>query len=542
MKTGTIFAAGAVIFFMVLAGCGDQGRSGNEGLSDVKSTENPTAANSTVTADSGLPALSLEYRGKAIEGHRTESCQRPPGREERECTEISNWKDVDSFTEVPSGETLAIRHTSDTLPSRMYVYSVSEPGDVGGEFIMLYQGQDTFVLEEGSGSHKVRVTADWAEDEVQISYGFGLRIPGIAELTSECASTVVGGILGIVLESLEDPNRTAFEAVNHSGCRFNKQIAKVRLSLDGDSGRSYTETFNLEPPSLIVQFPVPEDVSSVREGGPLPPGEYSRRITVVTVDGDEMDMGLGDIGGIVKLVDESPEADAQIAFPQHEDQHRTYTAGLPEHIEGRIQLYRGCIYIRNGDIPVWPSNFTMRLEDGAVRILDESGNVVAAGDQEAVLAGHRVAATDPLGKEISRNLPLACPPGNFWIVGDEISELKESARRTIVPLQGSSLIFARQVPGIWSDELSISTEGEVVLEGDCLRVDDDQRHMIIWPPLFAPHMENGMIEIRDGDGRTVLRVGDRLEMTGFGSRLMRPHYADRCPGPYWTVGRITESP
>ena len=270
MKTGTIFAASAVIFFMVLAGCGDQGRSSNEDLSDVKSTENPTAANSTFTADSGLPALSLEYRGKAIEGHRTESCRRPPGREERECTEIGNWKDVDSFTEVPSGETLAIRHTSDTLPSRMSVYSVTEPGDVAGDFIMLYQGQDTFVLEEGPGSHKVRVTADWAEGEVQVSYGFGLRIPGIAELTSECVSTAMGGILGIVLDSLEDPNRTAFEAVNHSGCRFNKRIAKARLSLDGDAGHSYTETFNLEPPSLTLPFPVPEDVSSVRKGGPAP--------------------------------------------------------------------------------------------------------------------------------------------------------------------------------------------------------------------------------------------------------------------------------
>ena len=502
-------------------------------------TEGKLTALPTGAPDSGLPALSLEYRGKAIEGHRTESCRRPPGREERECTEIRNWKDVDTYTEVPSGETLTIRYTSDTLPSRMSVYSVTEPGDVGGDFIMLYRGQDTFVLEEGPGSHKVRVTADWAEGEVQVSYGFGLRIPGIAELTSECVSTAVGGILGIVLESFEDPNRTAFEAVNHSGCRFNKRIAKVRLSLDGGDGLSYTETFNLEPPSLTLPFPVPEDVSSVREGGPLSPGEYSRRITVVAVDGDEMDMGLGEIGGIVKLADEPPEADAQVAFPQHEDRQRTYTTGLPEHIEGRIRVYRGCIYIRNGEIPVWPSDFTMRIEEGSVRILDESGNVVGADGQESVLAGRRVGAANPLGKEISRALPLACPPGNFWIVGDEISELKERARRTIVPLQGSSLIFARQTPGMWSDELSISTEGELIADGDCLRVDDDERHMIIWPPLFTPHMGNGLIEIRDGDGGTVARVGDRLEMTGFGSQLMRPHYADRCPGPYWTVGRIT---
>ena len=539
MQARTVFGVGILFLCLVMAGCGGQEPRSEEGLSETKLTDAPLTSVPAVTPDSGLPALSLEYRGKAIEGHRTESCRRTPGREERECTEIRNWKDVDSFTEIHSGETLTIRYTSDTLPSRMSVYSVTEPGDVAGDFIMLYRGQDTFVLEEGPGSHKVRVTADWAEGEVQVSYGFGLRIPGIAELTSECVSTAMGGILGIVLDSLEDPNRTAFEAVNHSGCRFNKRIAKARLSLDGDAGHSYTETFNLEPPSLTLPFPVPEDVSSVRKGGPLPPGEYSRRITVVAVDGDEMDMGLGEIGGIVRLADEPPEADAQVAFPQHKDQHQTYTTGLPEYIEGRIQVYRGCIYIRNGDIPVWPSDFTMRLEDGHVRILDESGNVVGADGQESVLAGRRVDAADPLGKEISRTLPLACPPGNFWIVGDEISELKERARRTIVPLEGSSLIFARQVPGTWSDELSISTEGELILDGDCLRIDDEERHMTIWPPLFAPHMENGQIEIRDGDGGTVARVGDRLEMTGFGSRLMRPHYADRCPGPYWTVGRIT---
>ena len=77
-------------------------------------------------------------------------------------------------------------------------------------------------------------------------------------------------------------------------------------------------------------------------------------------------------------------------------------------------------------------------------------------------------------------------------------------------------------------------------EGDCLRVNDPESHMIVWHPLFTPHMRSGVVEIRDGDGLTVARVGDTLELTGFGSELMRPHYADTCPGPYWIVGRITE--
>ena len=147
---------------------------------------------------------------------------------------------------------------------------------------------------------------------------------------------------------------------------------------------------------------------------------------------------------MIKLADGPPDPDAPIAFPQHRDGKRTYTTALPNHIEGRLQAYEGCIYIRNGTIPVWPSDFSMTLEDGLVLVIDESGNVAGVDGEEAVLAGYEVSVQDPEGRKISATLPLACPPGNFWIVGDEIGELKERARLTIVPLEGSSLIFPRQ--------------------------------------------------------------------------------------------------
>ena len=492
--------------------------------------------------DVSLRVLSLEYRGDVIEGYRGESCWTPRGQQERKCLAAGRWKDVDTYTDVASGETLTVRIAPDTTPTQLSVYVVTEPGEVAGDFTILPRGSSSFGLQEGPGSYKVRVTAQWAEDEVEVNYGFGLRIQGVPELKSECASTVVGGILGIVLDSLEDPDRTAFEAVNHSGCRFNKEIAEVRLILNADGAEPYTETFQLKPPSLIVGFPIPEDVSSIKSGGPLPHGQYLRRIVAISVDGEEREFVSGSVGGLVKLAGGSPQTDMAISFPQHHEERQTYTTALPEHIEGRIQIYRGCIYIRNGEIPVWPSNFTLRSDNGRVQILDESGNVVAADGQKVVLAGHEVKADDPQGREVNRSLPLACPPGNIWIVGDEISEMKAEANLPVVPLQGSSLLFPRQVPGHWRDDLSISTENDLILEGDCLRVDDDKRHMIIWPPLFRPHMQDGVIEVRDGEGRTVARVGDRLHITGFGSELMRPHYADRCPGPYWTVGRIVEGP
>lgn len=530
---------------LALVACGDgQERQAGESppVQKSKLSVGPTPVESTDGSDAILPVLSLEHRGDIIEGRRGESCWTPHGQEERECLVAGNWKDVDSYSDAASGDTLTVRIAPDSVPSRLSVYFVPEPGEVGGEFIRLPAGRSSFVLDEAPGSYKVRITAQWSEGDAEVSYGFGIRIPGAVELKSECASTAMGGILGIVLDSLRDPDRTAFEAVNDSGCRFNKRIAQVRLILEDDGGHRYTETFRFEPPSQTVQFPVPEDIPSEKSGGPLPPGEYSRGIVAVAVDGEEMVFGLGGVGGVVKLTDESPQTDAPIEFPQHGKGKQTYSTSLPEHIEGRLQLYRGCIYIRNGEIPVWPSDFAVRMEDGRAQILDESGNVVGVDGQKIVLAGYEVRADDPAGREISRTLPLACPPGNFWIVGDEIGDMKEKALLPIVPLQGSSLIFPRQIPGIWSDELSLSTEGKLILEGDCLRLDDDKGHMIVWPPLFTPRMGNGVIDVRDGEGGTVARVGDRLEMTGFGSELMRPHYSERCPGPYWIVGRVSKKP
>ena len=450
-----------------------------------------------------------------------------------------------SYAEVESGDSIEIEITPDSRPTKLLATIFTQPGEVMvSDLLHLSPAERELVVDMPPGRYNVRLHAQWFEggSEIQhkVNYVFGLRVPGEPELKRQCSSTAIGGIMGIVLESLDDPLRTAVEPINSRGCTFNKPIAKVRLVLEGSTGRRYTETFHIDPPSVTIPLPVPEDVSSTREGGPLPAGEYSRRIAVVAEDGTENDLDLDDIGGIVKLVDELPEIDGPVQFPQHPDGKRTYTNALPDHIEGRLQVYRGCIYIRNGTIPVWPSDFSLRVEDDLVQVLDESGNVAGVDGEEAFLAGYEVRADDPAGRKISATLPLACPPGNFWIVGDEIGDLKEQAGRLVVPLEGSSLIFPRQSPGLWRDDLSLSTGGDLLHEGDCLRVNDPESHMIVWPPLFTPHMRSGVVEIRDGDGLTVARVGDTLELTGFGSELMRPHYADTCPGPYWIVGRITE--
>ena len=549
MVKSEVLTVVATLACLALIACGDPGtqvdREPNaQGQLRTASPE-PPAAVVPVVSEATLPSLTVVHEGRTIEARLFEGCWTPNSSSNFQCVGTSPFGEQQSYTEVEIGDSIEIEITPDSRPTRLMATIFTHSGEVMvSDLLHLSPVERELVVYLPPGRYNVRLHAQWFEGgsrpNHKVNYVFGLTIPGEPELRRQCSSTAMGGIMGIVLVSLDDPDRTAVEAINHMGCRFNIPIAEVRLVLEDNAGRRYAETFHMDPPSLTIQLPVPEDVSSVREGSPLPPGEYSRRISVVAANGTEQAIDLDDIGGIVKLVDKLPEVDGPVQFPQHPDGKRTHTSALPDHIEGRLQVYRGCIYIRNGTIPVWPSDFSLRVEDDLVQVLDESGKVAAVNGKEAVLAGYGIRADGHDGREISATLPLSCPPGNFWIVGDEIGDLKEQAGRLIVPLVGSSLIFPRQSPGLWRDDLSISTEGELVHEGDCLRVDDAERHMIVWPPLFTPHLNNGVVEISDGDGVTVARVGDRLELTGFGSELMRPHYSDTCPGPYWIVGRISE--
>ena len=539
----------ATLLCLAMIACGDTGnqfdQEPNPEAQIRTSTLGLPATAAPVVSEATLPSLRVIHEGRTIESRRYEGCWTPASSTGFQCVESSPLGEQPSYTEVENGDSIEIEITPYSRPTKLMATMLTQPGEVMASGLLhLSVVERELVVDMPPGSYSVRVHAQWFEGgsrvHHKVNYVFGLTIPGDPELKGGCESTAIGGIMGIVLESLDDPLRTAVDPINSRGCRFNIPIEKVRLVLEGNAGHRYTETFHIDPPTLTIPLPVREDVSSTREGGPLPPGEYSRMIAVVAEDGTEHAIDLDDIGGIVKLADEMSDTDPPLQFPQHPDSRRTYTSALPEHIEGRLQVSRGCIYIRNGHIPVWPSDFSLRVDNDLVQVLDESGNVAAVDGREAFLAGYEVRADSPEGREISATLPLACPPGNFWIVGDEIGDLKEKAGRLIVPLEGSSLIFPRQSPGVWRDDLSLSTEGDLVHEGDCLRMNDLERHMIVWPPLFTPSMQNGVVEVRDGDGVTVVTVGDRREMTGFSSKLMRPHYVSTCPGPYWIVGRITE--
>ena len=86
--------------------------------------------------------------------------------------------------------------------------------------------------------------------------------------------------------------------------------------------------------------------------------------------------------------------------------------------------------------------------------------------------------------------------------------------------------------------------GELVIEDGCLRVDDD---LLVWPHGFSLSIEGEVIQVIDGTGQPIARVGDKVEVSGgevgtselpegYLSEISAQLPSDRCLGPYWIIG------
>ena len=182
---------------------------------------------------------------------------------EFQCVETSPLGEQQSYTEVESGDSIKIEIAPDSRPTKLMATIFTHPGKVMVSGLLhLSTVERELVVDVPPGRYNVRLHAQWFEGgsrpRHKVNYVFGLRVPGEPELKGGCSSTAIGGIMGIVLESLDDPLRTAVDPINSRGCRYNIPIAKVRLVLEGSTEAvRYTETFHIDPPSLTIPLPVP---------------------------------------------------------------------------------------------------------------------------------------------------------------------------------------------------------------------------------------------------------------------------------------------
>ncbi len=265
-----------------------------------------------------------------------------------------------------------------------------------------------------------------------------------------------------------------------------------------------------------------------------------------------------------------PRADALITqLPQHDEPLRTDRGN--EYFFGKLVVRDGCLRLDYGGtgyfegltlLLVWPSGFSVSVEDGSVRLIDTAGLIAANLGDDIRFSGRAIGESvwplyaeepgpdQPQGRlrwreqlkewqqveqDWQQRLSVDCP-GPFLMVGDEVTVVG-SDEPTVISIPGSTLFFPRR-NSVRGPKASHTLEGtgELVLDGDCLRFGhggDREAPIIEWPAGFAPYIEGGEVEIRNGAGRTIARVGDFMRVGGQVGRQEDNPYGTKCPGGIW---------
>ena len=237
-----------------------------------------------------LPVMWLEHENGPTRGSPQRYCWKFDAASDHVCEEYTIWSGVREYPEVVPGSHLPIKIDADATPTKMFAQVFTRPGTimVGGLRRLSTVAPGLDLGDLGPGIYNVRLIGHWQDNRV--AYEFGLTVPGAVKLRSECSQTLIDADPILTLGSLDDPLRTAPDSANGVGCRFNKPVARVVMTLRDNDVGPFPETFHIEPPSVSVSFPLQGDVASEHDGEPLPPGRYWRQMTVFAEDGDELDI------------------------------------------------------------------------------------------------------------------------------------------------------------------------------------------------------------------------------------------------------------
>ena len=265
--------------------------------------------------------------------------------------------------------------------------------------------------------------------------------------------------------------------------------------------------------------------------------------------------GVGDESN----VDETdPPEDANIVsvFPLHDAPLGTDNGG--HYFAGRLVLDEGCLRLEvppdaNGQVRVegppdangprrmglliWPSGFGSRVEGGSVNIVGADGRIVARVGDHVRLTHAKIYYKDASDQGLLRGMSEDCG-GPFYVVGDEVAVFDPNDEPAALRLSDPEVFFPRRrtglpTRGLLREALGI---GELVLDGTCLRLGAGTT--IVWPAGFEPHVEQGVVQVRNWAGRVIAQVGDRI---AGGGGFSSAGYGD-CPGSTFEIHSIKVLP
>ena len=210
----------------------------------------------------------------------------------------------------------------------------------------------------------------------------------------------------------------------------------------------------------------------------------------------------------------------EVFFPQHGAPLGTDDGG--SYWAGQLILDDGCLRVevppdvngpRGSSLLIWPSGYTLSAEDRVVRVADDNGRVAAHVGDHIRLSRATVSYKEAQDQGLLRGMTEECA-GPYFLVGDEVTAFNPENELRELRLSDPDVFFPRQktIIATMRDQMTAGGGGELVLDGQCLRLNG--RTTVIWPAGFKPHVHQGVVQVRNGAGRVIAQVGDKLSMGG----------------------------
>ena len=173
-----------------------------------------------------------------------------------------------------------------------------------------------------------------------------------------------------------------------------------------------------------------------------------------------------------------------------------------------------------------------------MQIVDGLGRIAAHVGDHIRLSRAAVTSQQARDRGLIKGLSEDCAEP-YFLVGDEVTAFDPKNEATELRLSDPDVLLLRQKTVVASGQALLTAEGvgEVVLDGQCLRLKDSST-TIIWPAGFTPHVHRGVVHVRNGAGRIVAKVGDEIAGGGGYFNLS----GGDCSGPVWRANKIKVLP
>jgi hypothetical protein len=240
-----------------------------------------------------------------------------------------------------------------------------------------------------------------------------------------------------------------------------------------------------------------------------------------------------------------------VAFPRQKPTEG-FREAMAAELVGTLRLEEGCLRVyslhdNKSLLPIWPPEFTLRVEGDQVLVIDGQGQVVARSGQEVYMGGGGGGADE----WVLQQIPPTCR-GEYFIVGMGVRpnlifhsdlfalDVSSDTGRTILTLSYKPALYEQ------AEERELISGELVLYDYDrCPRLQTNWDPItLFWPAGWSLRAEGDTIVVVDGAGRAVARSGETVRLSGKSipqtwesgiyRRLVNELPGD-CHGTYWIV-------